>query len=56
MPLKILKSDTNLNYKNTLPMHKFIQNNNINMYATYAVKTHEKKSKNINATPKLTHN
>jgi hypothetical protein len=56
MPLKILNSDTNLNHKNTLQMHRFIQNNNINMHATYMRKTHENKRININVARELTHN
>jgi len=54
MPLKILKSDTNLNYKNTLQMQTFIQNDNKNTYETNTGKTHETKCININVAHELT--
>jgi hypothetical protein len=39
-----------------MQMHRFIQNNNRNMHATYKGNTHENKCININATYELTHN
>jgi hypothetical protein len=56
MPHKISNSDTNLIHKNTLQMHRFIQNNNINIHAAYTGKTHENNCININTTHELTYN
>jgi hypothetical protein len=56
MPRENFELYTIFKHKNTLQIHRFIQNNNRNTHAAYTGKTHKNKCINNNAACNLTHN